>query len=45
MADITRPPRHDRLPIKLIMPKQYAERKIAAGGRPPSHFEFALVSS
>src|ERR1039458_226184 len=38
MADITRPPRHERLLIKLIMPKQYAERKIPSGGTAPKPF-------
>jgi hypothetical protein len=28
MANEPRPPQQDRLPIKLIMPKQGAERKI-----------------
>ena len=27
MADIPRPPRHERLLIKVVMPKQGAERK------------------
>jgi hypothetical protein len=31
-------PRHERLPIKLIMPKQYTERRITAGGAPPVPF-------
>lgn len=38
MADETRPPRYDRLPIKLIMPKQGTERRITAGGTPPKPF-------
>lgn len=38
MADETRPPRHDRLPIKLIMPKQGTERRITGGGGPPKPF-------
>jgi len=38
MADITRPPRHERLLIKVIMPKQGAERKVAGGGPPPKPF-------
>jgi serine protease AprX len=38
MADETRPSRHDRLPIKLIMPKQGTERRITPGGTPPKPF-------
>lgn len=38
MANETRPPRHDRLPIKLIMPKQGIERRITPGGTPPKPF-------
>ena len=38
MADVTRPPRQERLLIKLIMPKQGAERKIPGGGTPPRPF-------
>jgi hypothetical protein len=38
MADITRPPRHERLLIKVIMPKQGTERKVAGGGAPPKPF-------
>lgn len=38
MTDKTRPSRHERLPIKLIMPKQGVERKIPAGGTPPKEF-------
>ena len=38
MADENRPPRHDRLPIKVIMPKQGVERKIPGGGPPPKPF-------
>ena len=38
MADETRPPRQDRLPIKLIMPKQGTERRVTAGGTPPKPF-------
>ncbi|MGD1098109.1 MAG: S8 family serine peptidase [Bryobacteraceae bacterium] len=38
MADITRPPRHERLLIKVIMPKQGTERKISGGGAPPKPF-------
>jgi serine protease AprX len=38
MANETRPPQQDRLPIKLIMPKQGAERKIPPGGTPPKPF-------
>jgi hypothetical protein len=38
MADITRPPRHERLLIKVIMPKQGAERKVSGGGAPAKPF-------
>jgi serine protease AprX len=38
MADITRPPRHERLLIKVIMPKQGTERKVSGGGAPPKPF-------
>jgi len=38
MANEARPPQQDRLPIKLIMPKQGAERKIPPGGTPPKPF-------
>lgn len=38
MADITRPPRHERLLIKVIMPKQGTERKVPGGGTPPKPF-------
>jgi hypothetical protein len=38
MAEITRPPRHERLLIKVIMPKQYTERKVPGGGTPPKPF-------
>ena len=38
MANENRPPRHDRLPIKLIMPKQGTERRITPGGTPPKPF-------
>ena len=38
MANEPRPPQQDRLPIKLIMPKQGAERKIQPGGTPPKPF-------
>ena len=38
MANEPRPPQQDRLPIKLIMPKQGAERKIPPGGTPPKPF-------
>jgi serine protease AprX len=34
VPDENRPPRNERLPIKLIMPKQGSERKITAGGGP-----------
>lgn len=30
--------RHDRLPIKLIMPKQGTERRVSGGGAPPKPF-------
>ena len=38
MPEITRPPRHERLLIKVIMPKQYTERKVPGGGPPPKPF-------
>src|SRR5579862_1964618 len=38
MAEITRPPRQERLLIKVIMPKQYTERKVPGGGTPPKPF-------
>jgi len=38
MADENRPPSHDRLPIKLIMPRQGTERRVTAGGTPPKPF-------
>jgi serine protease AprX len=38
MADENRPVRHDRLPIKVIMPKQGVERKVPGGGPPPMPF-------
>lgn len=38
MADATRPPRQERLLIKVIMPKQYTERKVPGGGTPPKPF-------
>src|SRR6185437_1715322 len=38
MAEETRPPRHERLPIKLIMPKQGTERPVRGGRTPPRPF-------
>lgn len=38
MAEITRTPRHERLLIKVIMPKQGTERKVTGGGAPPKPF-------
>ena len=38
MAEEPRAPRHDRLPIKLIMPKQGVERKVPGGGAPARPF-------
>ena len=38
MAENTRPPRPDRLLIKVIMPKQGTERKVPGGGSPPKPF-------
>src|SRR3984957_10150534 len=38
MAEITRPPRQDRLLIKVIMPKQYTLTKVPGGGAPPKPF-------
>jgi hypothetical protein len=31
-------PQADRLPIKLILPKQGAERRVSGGGGPPTPF-------
>ena len=33
-----RPPRAERLPIKLILPKQGRERRVPGGGNPPTPF-------
>ncbi|MEX2170729.1 MAG: S8 family serine peptidase [Pirellulales bacterium] len=38
MADTIRHPRHERLLIKVIMPKQGTERKVTGGGAPPKPF-------
>ncbi len=38
MPEDTRTPRHDRLPIKLIMPKQGVERRVQGGGTPARPF-------
>lgn len=39
MADADRERKgHDRLPIKLIMPKQGVERRVSGGGSPPTPF-------
>lgn len=38
MADTTRAAQHDRLLIKVIMPKQGTERKVQGGGTPPKPF-------
>src|SRR5271155_5834225 len=38
MADTPRPPRQERLLIKVIMPKQGTERKVSGGGPPPKPF-------
>lgn len=38
MPDEKRPLSHDRLPIKLIMPKQGSERRVPGGGGPPKPF-------
>ncbi|MGA8148278.1 MAG: S8 family peptidase [Gallionellaceae bacterium] len=38
MANAIRPPQQERLLIKLIMPKQGAERKVLGGGTPPKPF-------
>lgn len=38
MADTPRPPRQERLLIKVIMPKQGTERKVPGGGLPPKPF-------
>ena len=38
MADTPRQPRQERLLIKVIMPKQGTERKVAGGGAPPRPF-------
>lgn len=33
-----KPPRSDRLPIKLILPRQGAEKRVSGGGSPPKPF-------
>lgn len=38
MAEKPTPPRHERLLIKVIMPKQGTERKVIGGGTPPKAF-------
>ena len=38
MVDTIRPPRQERLLIKVIMPKQGTERKVPPGGTPPKPF-------
>ena len=38
MADTQRPPRQKRLRIKVIMPKQGTERRVAGGGTSPKPF-------
>ena len=38
MAEAPRPPRQERLLIKVIMPKQGTERKVPGGGTPPTPF-------
>ena len=38
MAETARPSRQERLLIKVIMPKQGTERKVAGGGTPPKPF-------
>jgi serine protease AprX len=38
MPNGSRAPRHERLPIKLIMPKQGTEQKLKPGGTPPKPF-------
>ena len=38
MADSTRTPESNRLPIKLIMPQQGTERPVPGGGSPPKPF-------
>src|ERR1700721_2550350 len=38
MAEITSPPRQDRLLIKVIMRKQYTLTKVPGGGAPPKPF-------
>ncbi len=38
MPDRNRSPRHERLLIKVIMPKQGTERKVTGGGAPPKPF-------
>jgi len=43
MNNGNRPRRHERLPIKLIMPKQGIERRVPSGGTPPKPFR--LVDS
>ena len=38
MADTPRPPRQERLLIKVIMPKQYTMTRVPGGGAPPKPF-------
>jgi serine protease AprX len=38
MAERGQPPKSDRLPIKLIMPKQGREKRVSGGGSPPKPF-------
>ena len=38
MPEIPRPPRQERLLIKVIMPKQGTERRVPGGGTPPKPF-------
>jgi serine protease AprX len=38
MTEVSRLPQYERLPIKLIMPRQGTERRIAAGGTAPKPF-------
>src|SRR5580704_6825589 len=38
MANEKSQTRHERLPIKLIMPKQGMERRVSGGGPPPKPF-------
>jgi serine protease AprX len=44
MAERNDPPRGERLPIKLILPKQGKEKKVSGGGSPPKPFRQVSAS-